>query len=73
MQLAELNQSTIMELINTKGPAFKKTGLKAGQLDVQQSLELLAGNPRLLKRPVLVKGRQVLTGFKEAEYSDLFK
>ncbi|MDQ9823038.1 ArsC/Spx/MgsR family protein, partial [Acinetobacter sp. 163] len=33
-------------------------------------LELLASNGMLVKRPVVVKGDTVLTGFKEAEWSE---
>lgn len=73
LQLAELNQSTLVQILNTKGPAFKKLGIKAEQLNQQQALDLLMANPRLLKRPVLVCGKRVLTGFKEEEYSNFFK
>lgn len=70
--MAELNQSTLVQMLNTKGQAFRKLGIKADQLDEQQALELLVNNPRLLVRPVLVRGRQVLTGFKEDQYRDFF-
>ncbi len=33
-------------------------------------LKLLATDGMLVKRPVVVKGETVLTGFKEAEWSD---
>ncbi len=60
-------------MLNTKGAAFKKLGVKADHLDEQQALDLLAANPRLLVRPIMVRGGQVLTGFKEEEYRNFFK
>jgi arsenate reductase len=62
----------LVQLLNTRGPAFKKLELKADQLDDQQAMELMMGNPRLMKRPVLLRENKVILGFKEEEYDKFF-
>ena len=37
----------------------------------EEQLRLLASDGMLVKRPILVKGDKVLTGFKEAEWENL--
>lgn len=70
--MANRSQLTLAQLLNTKGPAFKKLGIKADQLDDQLALKLMMENPRLMVRPVLVRDNQVLIRFKEEEYNKFF-
>lgn len=39
----------------------------------EEQIELLATDGMLVKRPLLVTETRVLTGFKEAEWSEAFK
>jgi len=72
IDLANRSQLPVTQLLNTKGPAFKKLGIKANQLDDQQALQLMMDNPRLMVRPVLVKGDAVIFRFKEEEDTGFF-
>lgn len=45
----------------------KEKGISANS----QAIKLLLDNPTLIKRPVVVKNKTVLIGFKEAEFSKL--
>jgi arsenate reductase-like glutaredoxin family protein len=36
-----------------------------------EALELMAANPNLIKRPILVKGGEMVLGFQEGEMSKL--
>ena len=36
-----------------------------------EALKLMSENPNLIKRPILVKGREIVLGFDEPEWSGL--
>ena len=44
---------------------------KLPQMSLEEKYSLLATNGMLVKRPILIKGNRVLTGFKEAEWAEL--
>lgn len=59
--------------LNTSGQSYRALGKAA--IDAMSEAELcaaLAADGKLVKRPVLVLGARVLTGFDEAEYAQLF-
>ena len=55
---------------NTSGKLYKELNLKdkIPTMSEEEQLELLASDGMLVKRPILVKGEDVLIGFKQAEY-----
>lgn len=58
-------------LLNTKARNFKALSAEdqaAILADDQVALAAMAATPQLIKRPVLVTGTAVLTGFNEAEW-----
>lgn len=67
-QLADSTGLTLVQMINTKGQAFKKLGVSAQDLDDNQALALIQENPRVMVRPVLVNKSKGITGFKEEQY-----
>ena len=60
-------------LLNTSGKRYRELGAAAvAAMDDQQLLQALAGDGRLIKRPVLVTDDQrVLTGFKPEVWQGL--
>jgi len=60
-------------LLNTSGKRYRELGAPAiAAMDDQQLLEALAGDGRLIKRPVLVTDDQrILTGFKLEAWQSL--
>lgn len=65
----------LKKFFNTSGESYRKLGLstKLAKLSPLQQMELLANDGKLIKRPLLVKGTEVLVGFKEDEYAKTFK
>jgi len=61
----------LKKFFNTSGEAYKELGLKdkLGSMSRQAQLELLAGNGRLIKRPIVTDGQQVTVGFKAEQYA----
>lgn len=62
----------LKKFFNTSGMIYREMQLKdkLKTMTEEEQLELLASNGMLVKRPVVVKGDTVLTGFKEAEWSE---
>ena len=51
------------DYINPKSPAFKAMGLKDRKLTGAEALALMATEPNLIKRPLVVAGDQIVAGF----------
>lgn len=55
---------------NTSGQHYRQQGLKdkLADMTIDQAAELLAGDGKLIKRPLMVEGDHVTAGFKEPVY-----
>ena len=64
----------IKKLFNTSGEQYRKLGIKdkIGAMTEAQALDLLAGNGRLVKRPIAVAGDRITVGFDEDEYNEVW-
>ena len=63
----------LKRFFNTSGLLYKSMDLKERlpHMSEEEQLRLLATDGMLVKRPILVAGDKVLTGFKEAEWEAL--
>ena len=65
----------LKKFFNTSGLLYKSLNLKEklpGMTEEEQ-LHLLATDGMLVKRPILITGRGITTGFREAAWQDLLK
>ena len=62
----------LKKFFNTSGMLYKEMNLKdkLPTMGDEEQLKLLATNGMLVKRPLIVDDGVVLTGFREAEWSD---
>ena len=62
----------LKKFFNTSGMLYKEMQLKdkLPGMSEEEQLKLLSTNGMLVKRPIAVKGKTVLVGFKEAEWSE---
>ena len=72
-ELAEwirISGKPVKKFFNTSGMKYRELGLKdkLPQMSEEEQIELLASDGMLVKRPLLIDGEMVLTGFKEAEW-----
>ena len=51
------------DFLNPRSPAFKAMGLAGKTLSPEQALALMAKEPNLIKRPIVIAGKQIITGF----------
>ena len=75
-ELKEWYEKSGLELkkfFNTSGLLYKSMNLKdkLPTMTEEEKLQLLSSDGMLVKRPILVKGDKVLTGFKEAEWEKI--
>ena len=65
----------LKKLFNTSGEQYKLLGIKdkLPALSDAQALELLAGNGRLIKRPIVTDGTTSTVGFDAAAFGTTWK
>lgn len=63
----------LKRFFNTSGNLYKELGLKdrLGTMSEDEQLALLATDGMLVKRPLVIAGHTILTGFKEADWECL--
>lgn len=64
----------LKRFFNTSGMIYKEMKLKdrLPQMSEEEQIQLLSTDGMLVKRPLVVGGDYVLTGFKEAEWKKKF-
>jgi arsenate reductase len=51
------------DYLNPKSPAFKEMGLKDKKLGATEAIKLMAKDPNLIKRPLIIAGKKLIAGF----------
>ena len=51
------------DFLNPRSPAFKAMGLAGKSLTAAQALALMAKEPNLIKRPIVIAGKEIIAGF----------
>lgn len=69
--LAKITKVTVKELVNPKSQAFKKLQPDLDAMGEEEVIELINGEPRILKRPVLSDGSRTVSGFSEAAFQTM--
>lgn len=60
------------DFLNPKSPVYKARGLAGKALSAKQALELIVEEPNLLKRPIVIAGREMIAGFDRERLRALF-
>lgn len=62
----------LKKFFNTSGMLYKEMQLKdkLPGMSEEEQLKLLSTNGMLVKRPIVVKGKTVLVGFREVDWSE---
>ncbi len=72
--IAQRSDVSLKKLFNTSGMQYRELNIKEllPNLSDQDILTLLAGNGRLIKRPLIVSKSQASVGFKEELFRDIW-
>ena len=57
--------------LNSRNELFRERKMKEHPPSRDEALRLMAAHPNLIKRPILVKGNQMVLGFQEEEMRGL--
>jgi arsenate reductase-like glutaredoxin family protein len=61
------------DYLNPKSPAFKAMGLRGKTLSAADVLKLMAEEPNLIKRPIVIAGRAMVAGFDRDRYREALR
>lgn len=61
----------IEKFLNTRTPLYREKNMKQKPPAKEEAIKLILKDPNLLKRPVIIKGKNKLTGFDEAQVRQL--
>ena len=53
--------------LNSRNELYRERKMKENPPPRAEALELMAAHPNLIKRPILVRGAEIVLGFQEAE------
>jgi arsenate reductase-like glutaredoxin family protein len=51
------------DFVNPKSPVFKAMGLKGKALTAAEAIKLMASEPNLIRRPLVIAGKSIIAGF----------
>ncbi len=51
------------DFLNTRNELYRERGMKEKPPSRAEALKLMSENPNLIRRPILVKGKQVILGY----------
>ena len=57
--------------LNSRNELYRERGMSDNPPPRAEALRLMSENPNLIKRPILVKGREIVLGFDEEALSGL--
>jgi arsenate reductase (glutaredoxin) len=57
--------------LNSRNDLYRERKMKDNPPSRAEALELMAANPNLVKRPLLVKGKEIVLGFDAEEMQKL--
>lgn len=61
------------DVFSFKSPSFRRLGLEPDDLSDSQLLDLMADEPRFIRRPLVVAGGKLIIGNDQAAFSAIFE
>ncbi len=68
-EIALKGNLSVKELLNPRSAAFKKLGLDLSTTSDEEAARLIFENPRIMRRPLLTDGKELLFGFDAEKYA----
>ena len=61
------------EFLNTRNELYRNRNMKEHPPSRAEAIKLMASEPNLIRRPLLIRGSRIIFGFDEAAYRKLSK
>lgn len=73
-ELGELiGERDYKEFLNTRNELYRNRNMKEHPPARAEAIKLMASEPNLIRRPLLIRGSRIIFGFDEAAYRKLSK
>ena len=59
------------EFLNARNELYRERGMKKRPPSRAEAIRLMAKEPNLIRRPIVIKGAQIIVGFDEEAYRKL--
>ena len=69
---ALIGSADVSEFLNTRSASYRQRGFKTQPPTRTQAIALMAQDPNLIKRPIIVMGGTKVVGFDQAKLRALF-
>ncbi len=66
-----LVQGPLEDFLSTRSPAYKARNLDVSTMTPTQAIDLMLEEPNLIRRPLLLHGKEAVFGFKPERYDEL--
>ena len=66
-----IGDDPIEPFLNTRTPLYRERNMKQKPPARDEAIKLMLKDPNLLRRPVIIKGKNKLMGFNQAEVNEL--
>ena len=66
-----IDAANVPSFLNSRSALYRDRGMKNNPPDKKTAIDLMLQDPNLIKRPVIIKGRTVLFGFRDREVDAL--
>jgi arsenate reductase len=63
-----IDERHLEDFVNTRSPAYKARGLDVTKMTKKQAIELMMEDINLMKRPLVMRGKKAVFGFKPEQY-----
>ena len=63
-----VDKDRFLDFVSTRSPVWKERPLPKSK---KEAIDLMMENPNLIRRPILIKGSQVVFGFDREKYDEL--
>lgn len=67
MKILSFTENGTEDIISTRSKIFQKLAVDVDELSISQLLDLIAENPSLLRRPIIMDSKRMQIGFNEDE------
>jgi Spx/MgsR family transcriptional regulator len=68
-----IGERDYIPFLSTRNELYKARNMKEKPPTRAQAIALMAENPNLIRRPVVVKGKKIVLGYDEEAYQELVK
>ena len=63
-----IDPDRFLDFVSTRSPVFKERPLPRSK---KEAIAMMMENPNLIRRPIMIKGSQVIFGFDKDKYAKL--